>query len=160
MQKKRKQHAPPRHGTNTAEAPPGRVRKGEQGEARRAKGAPNGGAYLELVYGSKPCVKTTFEARARHLMGHYTYICTNIYVLYVCFSVLCRFELDYRSISITTSLYIMHVPRLTAPHRTLVVRTDGFICVVSHRNLIIVDHPSRRTRMHNARTSPHSSMQS
>ena len=33
---------------STAEASPGRVRRGEQGEARRANSTPNGGPHLEL----------------------------------------------------------------------------------------------------------------
>ena len=33
---------------NTAEAAPGRVERGEQGEARRANSTPHGGLHLEL----------------------------------------------------------------------------------------------------------------
>ena len=46
---KRKQHPTLGDDASTAEAAPGRVRRDEQGEARRAKNTPNGGPHLELV---------------------------------------------------------------------------------------------------------------
>ena len=48
MTKKRKQHPPPGGDASTAEGALGRVRRDEQGEARRANTTPNGGRHLEL----------------------------------------------------------------------------------------------------------------
>ena len=48
LTKNRKQHPPPGDDASTAEAAPGRVGEGEQGEARRAKSTPNGGPHVEL----------------------------------------------------------------------------------------------------------------
>ena len=48
MTQKRKQHASQGDNASTAEAAPGRVGRGEQGEARRASSTPNGGPDLEL----------------------------------------------------------------------------------------------------------------
>ena len=46
--KKKKQHPSPGDDASTAEAAPGRVGRGEQGEARRADSTPNVGPHLEL----------------------------------------------------------------------------------------------------------------
>ena len=46
---KLKQRASPGDGASTAEAAPGRVGRGEQGEARRANRTSNGGPRLELA---------------------------------------------------------------------------------------------------------------
>ena len=45
---KRTQHPSPGDDAGTAEAASGRVRRDEQGEARRANTTPNGGPHLEL----------------------------------------------------------------------------------------------------------------
>ena len=52
LTKKRKQHPSPGDGASTAEAAPGRVGRGGQGEARRAITTPNGGPHLELLIGA------------------------------------------------------------------------------------------------------------
>ena len=44
---KKRKKAPPGDDASTAEAAPGRVGRDEQGDARRANTAPNGGAHLE-----------------------------------------------------------------------------------------------------------------
>ena len=49
MTKKRKQPPAPGGDASTAEAVPGRVGNGEQGEALRANTTPNGGPHLELA---------------------------------------------------------------------------------------------------------------
>ena len=46
--KNRKQNPLPGDGASTAPAAPARVERREQGEARRANSAPNGGPHLEL----------------------------------------------------------------------------------------------------------------
>ena len=46
--KKRKQHPSPGCYASTAEGAPGRIERGEQGDARRAKSTPSGGPHLEL----------------------------------------------------------------------------------------------------------------
>ena len=70
--KKQKQQAPPARGAGTAEATPDRAVRGGQGEARAANSTPH--LRLARFDGSKPGVKTIFEARTRHLMGHHTYV--------------------------------------------------------------------------------------
>ena len=66
LTKKRAQHLSYSQGddASTAEVRPGRVRRDEHGEARRANTTPNGGPHLELlwsVYGSKPGLNADFS---------------------------------------------------------------------------------------------------
>ena len=57
---------------NTAEAAPGRVGKGEQGEARRANSTLIGGPLRELarLQPQKPGVKMTSRLLTKHLTHH------------------------------------------------------------------------------------------
>ena len=49
LTKQRKQNPLPGYDASTAEAAPGRVKRGELGEARRTNTTPNGGPHLKLL---------------------------------------------------------------------------------------------------------------
>ena len=50
-----------RHAARTAEAAPGRVGRGEKGEARTANSTPNGGPHLELLILARILLKTLYK---------------------------------------------------------------------------------------------------
>ena len=102
LTKKRKQHPPSGDDASTAEAaPPGRVGRGEQGEARRANSTPNGGPHIELLLGAcgfKPGINLTYRLPRRQ--GQHT--CTYTCVLSVSIRFLLLLYIYYISISNTT----------------------------------------------------------
>ena len=72
---KRKQHASQGDDASTAEAAPGRVRRGVQGEVRRAKSTPNGGPHLELApLRANTCTKTDFSIAQTTPQSSYIFI--------------------------------------------------------------------------------------